>query len=181
MKKTRNPAAAAAAAIAGAGIMLLCIFVPFVSAGEELEDSLDTLTAYEEFGVDGMDSVSVFKFNTFYYQNSTELFNSSEDGMIYLGLLIALLVFAVLALVSTLRRKPVLSLVFGILTLLTFLAEYADFVSRGVVADDAMSYHWSIAFYLCYVGAALLLAGAIAMLVQKRRQRRAERQLNTGN
>ena len=77
--------------------------------------------------------------------------------------------FAVLTLLMTILKKSIAVIVFDILTLLDFWLIRFDFSDRGVIPSSR--YDWGIASYLPYFLGVVVLAGAIWMLVEKKKMK----------
>ena len=157
-------------------IMLISLFLPYASATEEYSKALDAATnsiidAKHGLTTDNVRNISLYDFARLYGENSSEFFGNNE-GYIYVGIVSAIGIFAALATIFTLFKKGTPIIIFTILSALIYWFNCFDFSFRGVIPSDA--YIWGYGCYVFYVAAALTLAGAIWLIIEKSKLKKAE-------
>jgi hypothetical protein len=108
-------------------------------------------------------------------------FNETGDtqviGIICLVLSGLILLFAILGLVAALRRRPVGLIVLTLLDAGAFAAYCWDLGDRGVIGGTRLfgpDYSWGVARVGFYVACAVVVVGAVWMLVERHRARSLE-------
>ena len=86
-------------------------------------------------------------------------------GPIYVGLVAAIAVFALLMVLCFAKRHPIGALVFDMLAFGVFSLQNADYASRGVV--PSANYDWGIAYYVLFAVLAVAALAAIWLCVGK--------------
>ena len=87
----------------------------------------------------------------------------------------AFAVFALLTLLFSILRKSIPVIVFNILTFAVLRLIIWDFEDRGVISNSR--YDGGIAQYIGYIGIAIVMVGAVALLVVKKKDRRKQKTL----
>lgn len=167
--KTKTAKVAKIIAVIGAVCMLLTVFLPYSTATQKQKDNLNRYpdaVLYEELGMKAKDllNLSLMEY-TRVYSSDTSLGN--DIGVLYIVLLAVIGGMTLLALLKTIKGKPVGSLVFTGISLAAFLLLRFDFVDRGVVPSE--SYTWGFGYYLFYIGIIAVAAGAVWQFAIKRR------------
>lgn len=157
-------------ALVGALLMVICIFLPYATASENytqelLENSEKLIHENIDMTEGDMVDISMFEYAKVYGGLSKELFGNDAEGIFYVALVALIGVFAVLALFLALGKKPIGVMIFGLLSFAVFSMQNWDYEERGIVPSSR--YGWGIGHHLFYVGAVIVLAGAIWMLVEK--------------
>ena len=149
-------------ALAGALLMLLTIFLPYIAVTEEVEDTVEVYQELFDVDMDEGDykSISMTKI--------PGLLNESEDGVgtIYSVIVILVAGFAALAALCAFFKKPILTIICGIISAVVFTVQNTIYTASEIVPSDYLK--WGIAYYVFYIAAILLLVGAIAIMVSKR-------------
>lgn len=96
---------------------------------------------------------------------SNEIFGDGSTGMLYVGMVAAIAVFALLTVLFSVLKKPVAVIVFSILSFVVFLVQNWDYTDRGIVPTE--SYEWGIGHTIFFIAFFLVIAGAVWMLVNK--------------
>lgn len=156
-------------AVIGAVCMLLTVFLPYSTATQKQKDNLNRYpdaVLYEELGITAKDmlDLSLLEY-TRVYNSDTSL--GSDVGVLYIVLLAVMGVMTLLALLKTIKGKPIGSIVFTGISLVAFLLLRFDFVDRGVIPSE--SYTWGFGYYLFYIGAIAVAASAVWQFAIKRR------------
>ena len=165
-KKTLIPCICA---LIGALLMIITVFLPYSTAiGEykaELKTTADTVIS-EDLGMDSGDliNVSMFDYARIYSKLTHQMFYG-KDGYIYVGFVVAILLFSVLCILFSLLKKATPIIVFSMLSFLVFAFQSFDFYFRDEIPNE--NYAWGFGYYIFYFAAALTLAGAIWLLIVK--------------
>lgn len=158
----------------GAILMLLMLFLPFAASDEDFEEWLmeneDGLHA-EELDMTNAEAVdiSLFEFGRIYLETARQDIEI-EISIICLVIISLFAGFAVLTLLVTLAKKPVATILSDMLMVGIFKLICFDFEDRGVIPSHF--YEWGIVYYLVYVIGVIIFAGAIWLLVEKRRAKK---------
>lgn len=157
-KQTNGKALLTAAMLAaslGSLTMIISLFLPYITGG------------YGE-----IKSHSMISYIQFAFESENVVAGTSIIGIIVLVFVIIIGLFSALALLFSLIKKPIPLLIFAILACIAFFVLCWDFTSRGVVAEKAMS--WGAAYYAFIIGTVVAVAGAVFMIIQKSRIKKAE-------
>ena len=158
------------AAMVGAILMILTIFMPYATAideqAENIKNNPDAIV-YEELNMKATDikDVSMVEYVNIYTNLGEQLFGNASFGMLYVVLLGLIVGFALLAAIFSFIKKPIAVIIFDILAFGVFSMQNFDYTDRGVIPSS--SYDWGLGYYIFYVAAVLTLAGAVWMLVTK--------------
>lgn len=160
--------------LAGVVLMIIMLFLPYASATSEYKEVLNQNKEgifAQEIGMTNADAVhiSLVKYARIYAAGAKSL--EAVKAVAIMGIIIisAYALFAVLTLLMTILKKSIAIIVFDILALLDFWLIRFDFSDRGVIPSSR--YDWGIASYLPYFLGVVVLAGAIWMLVEKRKMK----------
>ena len=154
--------------------MLIMIFLPFTSATNKYEKKLmeyEDKMYVEEINMTYKDAVNVslFEFIRIYAEAINQ--GVSEDTAIASIVAIGIfLLFAVIMLLLSIFRKPIGIIVLDILTIGAFRLVCFDFEDRGVVPSS--SYDWGMSMYLVYIIGVMIFAGAIWLLIAKKKSKK---------
>ena len=91
-------------------------------------------------------------------------------GTIVLVLIGLIALFTVLSLLFSLLKKPLPTLIFAVLNFAVFSVLKWDLTDRRVIPSGL--YNWGFSCYYLYIGSVLLFAGAIWLLVVKRKAKK---------
>lgn len=156
------------AALIGVLIIIGAFFMPIATATEEYREHLEKYADYmnvEEINMTNEDAidVSIFDFARMY---GVLLDTGNKDlGVLMLIVIGVIAAGSVLALLMVFAKKPIATIIFSALTMGAEWLLLWDFKDRGVFPGD--DYGYGLAYYLYYVGAAVILAGAVWMLITK--------------
>lgn len=158
LKQTNGKALLTAAmliATLGSLTMIISLFLPYITGGYgEIKNS--SMVSYVGLAL----------------EHGSEYTGSSVFGIIMLVFVICIGLFSALALLFSLIKKPIPLLIFAVIACIVFFVLCWDFTDRGVVAEEAMS--WGAAYYAFIIGTVVAVAGAVFMIIQKSRIKKAE-------
>ena len=161
-------------AIVVSAVLVIAFFLPLISATEDYREYLDELSGkpFEsiDLSFDEMKDMSLFTYAKVYFQCGDEFFGSSGIGTIYGILISAVALFSLLTLLGAAINKPVVSIIFDILTVGAYYAVIWDFMSRKIMPSTNSA--WGIAYNLYYPCAALILIAAILMIVWRKKRKK---------
>ena len=164
--------------LAGSLLLIATLFVSFASATEDykgyLQEHPDGMYT-EELEMTNKEAVnlSLFEFGRI-YAKTAELGMSKEVSITCLVIISVFAVLVILTAIFSVLKKPIAIIVFNLLSLGVFRVIMWDFDDRGVVPNN--NYDWGVAYYFCYIGAAVVFIGAVYLLIIKIRLRK-ERKL----
>lgn len=164
--------------IIGAILMVSTIFLPLASATEEREEYLEEfgeLNVTEDAYMTLEDTIqmSVFKFGKLYYYMAKDYGSWDCAYTIWMALDVAFAVFVILTTIQALRKKPIVTMILGIISCGVFYVLCWDLADRGIVYRD--NYQWSIAPYVYYVALVVVFVGAVATkmrMVKEKKQKK---------
>ncbi len=158
--------------IVAAVLLLVLLFLPYVSAEEDYAEELEEI---EDLYIDEENEItygSVIDLSLYEY-SKLSLFEDSMwdffDGVAWVTLAFAVLAF--LTLLCAMGKKPVGTIIFNLLAFAVFVFE--DMAFDESVIDENRHYGWGFAHYLIYVALVAVIAGAVWMMVDKRKARKA--------
>lgn len=156
-------------------VLLLSLFLPYTKATEEYEERLDvlkSLAAEDGIDTDAMKSMSIAEWVWFYNYAAKEDEGHYKGSDIMMNIVAVLLVvFTLLILLLGFKKKPVGIMIFDMLLLGVYCFENFVHMQLKVVPD---SYTWSLAYYLLFAAIAMVFVGAIWLIVDKARSKKAE-------
>ena len=172
MEKTRIPQIFG---IMSACIAIIGFFLPFISATPEYSKYFDTRAnekVYEttDITVGDMKDMSLFEYAKVYAQAGEEIYHDQTSGMIYVVIIGAIVVAAIIALFCTLGKKPILMMLCSIIMGGAFYIINWDFIDRRIMPNSHRV--WGIAHSLYYPCTAILLICAIWLLIAKRKAKK---------
>ena len=155
--------------------VLLSLFLPYTKATEEYEERLDYLedwAAEDGIDTDTMKSMSIAEWVWFYNYAAKEDESHYEGSDIMMNIVAALLIaFTLLILLLGFKKKPVGIMIFDILLLGVYSFENFVHTQLEVVPD---CYTWSLAYYLFFAAIAAVFVGAVWLIVDKARHKKAD-------
>ena len=162
-------------ALLGSLLMIITLFLPFSTATDDLKAEINKnpdYVFYEDVDLEARDVVnrSMVDYANVYSKLSNRLFASNE-GNIYVGIVAAIGIFALLSLVLTLFKKAIPTIVFTLLSFLVFAFLSFDFYHRGEIPNE--SYNWGFGYYIFYIATILTIIGAVWMIIEKLKLKRA--------
>ena len=156
------------AMLIGSAILLLTLFMPFASATDEYKEALEELNMTNKEAI----NISLFEFIRI-YSSETGKEISNDLSIVYVVVIAAFAVFALLTLLFSILRKSIPVIVFNILTFAVLRLIIWDFEDRGVISNSR--YDWGIAQYIGYIGIAIVMVGAVALLVVKMKDKKQQK------
>lgn len=158
---------------------ILSFFIPYASLqDEEHRDSLNEFGEMEvvddvDMTLGDMVDPSLFTLTKIYVQGVDSIWNGDEAAYIVGGIYGAIGVFAVLAALFALARRPILMLLSDLIMFGAFWFGKIFAEESGVMASYIAPRDWSMGYYLYYPVAVILVICAIWMLVAKRMDKKA--------
>ncbi len=152
-------------------LMLLVLLLPYASATEEYKEWL--LEYADENYMEGTSMtnkgavhISLVEFMRMYIKMvSDEAYR--ETSIICVVIIGIFVIFSLLALFMSIKKKPIGIIVFDIFTVIVFRIIRFDFKDRGVIENN--SYDWGIASYLGYLIGIVIFIGAVWMFIEKKK------------
>lgn len=149
---------------AGPLIEIIALFLPYAVA----KDMGYATYVTDETGMNAINP-SMVDFIRIYMSSDIE-FVAGGQAYLTLGITVAIGVFALLAFLFAMLRKPIAVIVFNVLSMLAFALQNYDFSDRGVVPSDTFAWGWGM--YLYVVAFILTVACAIWTMIDRRRMRK---------
>ena len=166
------------AMLIGSAILLLTLFMPFASATDEYKEALEKFSDsmyIEELNMTNEEAINISLFEFIrIYSSETGKEISNDLSIVYVVVIAAFAVFALLTLLFSILRKSIPVIVFNILTFAVLRLIIWDFEDRGVISNR---YDWGIAQYIGYIGIAIVMVGAVALLVVKMKDKKQQKTL----
>lgn len=166
------------AMLIGSLMLVVTLFVPFASATEDYKERLEEYS--DSMYVEELDmtneeaiNISLFEFARM-YSVAAEMGMSKGVSIACMIIIAAFGALALLTLLFSVLKKPIPAIIFNLLAFVVFRITKWDFEDRGVIPNS--SYDWGMAQYICYIGIVVVMAGAVALLVVKikdKKQRKA--------
>ncbi len=167
------------AMLIGSAILLLTLFMPFASATDEYKEALEKFSDsmyIEELNMTNEEAINISLFEFIrIYSSETGKEISNDLSIVYVVVIAAFAVFALLTLLFSILRKSIPVIVFNILTFAVLRLIIWDFEDRGVISNSR--YDWGIAQYIGYIGIAIVMVGAVALLVVKMKDKKQQKTL----
>lgn len=149
---------------AGPLLEIIALFLPYAAA----KDMEYATYVTDETGMNAINP-SMVDFIRIYMSSDIE-FVAGGQAYLTLGITAAIGVFALLAFLFAMLRKPIAAMVFDVLSMLAFALQNYDFSDRGVVPSDTFAWGWGM--YLYVVAFILTVACAIWTMIDRRRMRK---------
>lgn len=155
-------------------LLTLTIFLPFGSAKKDLRERLqkhpDTIIL-ESPKMTNRDAVhmSLLEYGKIYHEIGDKQIRTGA-GIFYTIFIASFAGCTILTLLFSLLKKPVIIMIFDILSLCIFSLLRWDFKDRGVIPSS--KYDWGLAQYICYTSILLILISAIILLISKIKMKR---------
>ena len=154
--------------------------MPFASATDEYKEALEKFSDsmyIEELNMTNEEAINISLFEFIrIYSSETGKEISNDLSIVYVVVVIAAFaVFALLTLLFSILRKSIPVIVFNILTFAVLRLIIWDFEDRGVISNSR--YDWGIAQYIGYIGIAIVMVGAVALLVVKMKDKKQQKTL----
>lgn len=173
-KESRKVAYSFWAMLIGALMLMATLFAPFASAKDGHREYLEKYSdsrCVEELDMENEEAIhiSLFEFARI-YSVTAELDMSKDISIACMIIIIAFAVLAILTLLFSILKKPIVAIIFDLLTLGVFIIIKWDFEDRGVIPSS--SYDWGIAQYIAYTGIVSVMIGAMAFIVGKMKEKK---------
>lgn len=165
----------ALAAILGAILLIITIFIPFASANDEYKEYLmshsDSVYS-EEANMTNKNAVNISLAEFIKIDSAiVEMGVSKEILIANMVVIFAFCFFAVLTLLFSLLRKPIAIFIFDIISFAAIRVVKFDFEDRGIIPSN--SYDWGIALVICYIGIVIVAVSAVILLIAKIKNKKA--------
>ncbi len=162
-------------ALIGAILMTISIFLPYATAinnrAEYIKEYPDEVISEKlNITADDMFHISMIEYANMYNRLSEELWGDTVHGIFYVVMVAMIGGFALFGVIFTFCKKPVVAVIFDLLSLGVFYLHNWDYIDRGVIPSS--SYKWGMGYYIFYVAAVIAIAGAIWMIVAKIRRKK---------
>ncbi|MBQ4119319.1 MAG: hypothetical protein IJD45_02895 [Clostridia bacterium] len=163
-------------AVFGSLLMIITLFLPFSTATEDFKAEINKnpeYVIYEDIDLKAKDVVnrSMVDYAQVYSTMTSRLFAGNE-GVIYVGIVGAIGIFALIGLISALFRKATPTIIFTILSFFVFAFLGFDFYHRGEIPSE--SYNWGFGYYIFYVATVITVIGAIWLFAMKHKNKTHE-------
>lgn len=167
-----------AIALVGALFLISTIFWPFASATEDfreyLQEESEEMYAEEiDMTNEDAEDLSLLEFGKI-YSNASELDADEEMAIACLVVIAAFIIFAVLTTLFIALKKPIVAIIFNLLSFGVFQIIKWDFEDRGVI--PSRYYDWGFAETACCIGVAIVMIGSILLLIAKIKAKRQQKQ-----
>lgn len=159
-------------------LVVVAFFLPYASAKADYRKILENFPQQiymQEIGMTNADAmdISLLEFARVYGAFAESSGQIGAVGTIVVVMISLVGLFSLLTLIFAALRKPIVILIFNCLTFGTVYLLSWDFQDRGALPNN--SYDFGMAYYIYYIGAALILAGAICMLVMKIQEKKQKK------
>lgn len=167
----------------GALLLVIAIFSPFAAATEDYKEYLqsypDEMYA-KEINMTNKDAVniSLFEFGRMYAAAAQEDI-MKEIAIFYLVIILVFALFVILTLLFSVLRKPIAAIIFNLLSLGVFHLMVWDFEDRGLISGNR--YTQGISSIICYIGTAIVMVGAIVLLIAKIKLKKAHKSIQASD
>lgn len=161
-------------------MMIVCVFLPYATAtgkrAEQLEKHPDVVV-FEKIDMTAKDikDISMAEYAYIYYTMGDDMWLSSTTITICVALVGLIAGFSLIAALFTLGRKPIPVILFAGLAYGVFALQNWDYTDRGIIPSD--SYSWGLGHTIFPIATAVVLIGAVWMLIRKIRAKREYRSL----
>lgn len=154
----------------GSIVIIISVFLPYATATEDYKEDIENhpdLFAYSSLDLTykDMENISMFKYARIYNNISEQVWGNKFYGIFYICLPTFMGIFALLAILFSAKKKPIVALIFNVLAFLIFAVQNSDYNSRGVIPSKL--YDWGIAYYIIFIASAAAIVGNVWMLIQK--------------
>lgn len=163
------------AALAGAIIVCAAFFLPYGAADKEYRQELEQYSSEISIPKLGMNNKDIEDMSmpeyirTYLYAGKVNM----ADEAVVVGVVVVIGLIGILSCITlllTILKKPAAVMIVNTLVLGAFRLLCYDFEDRGVIGNSR--YNWGIAYYLYYIGIAVIYAGAVWMFIIKRKQKK---------
>lgn len=160
-----------AIAIIGSALLIISFFLPYAASTKEQAEWLSSISDETDemlkMTYGQLINISMLEYASVYSRIG------DPEMIIYTVLVGIIALFAIMTLLFSFLGKPIPIIIFDVLSAVAFSIQTWDYNDRGVISNG--SYNWGIAVYLFYIAIAIVLAGAIWMLIEKSKSKKAAR------
>ena len=145
----------------GTIMMFLLLVLPFTTATDEYAERFDRFAdteVYKGLSLTCADvkNVSLVDYARIYVAVGENFWKNEYAGWIYAGLIAAIGLFSLIAVIKAIRKKPI-----GII-----ISTIWDLSARHVVQNE--NYVWGVAHYCYYIIPVIIIVGSIWLFIKKR-------------
>ena len=155
----------------GTIMMILLLVLPFTTATDEYAERLDRFAdteVYKGLSLTCADvkNVSLVDYARIYVAVGENFWKNEYAGWIYAGLIAAIGLFSLIAVIKAIRKKPIGIIISKIFTVITVAIFYFVFIARHVVQNE--NYVWGVAHYCYYIIPIIIIVCSIWLFIKKR-------------
>lgn len=155
----------------GTIMMFLLLVLPFTTATDEYAERLDRFVdteVYKGLSLTCADvkNVNLVDYARIYVAVGENLWKNEYAGWIYAGLIAAIGLFSLIAVIKAIRKKPIGIIISTIFTMITVAIFNWDLSARHVVQNE--NYVWGVAHYCYYIIPVIIIVGSIWLFIKKR-------------
>lgn len=167
------------AMLIGSLMLVATLFMPFASATEDykerLEQYADGMYVVElDMTNEEAINISLYEFARM-YSVTAKMEALKSVSIACIVIIAAFGVFALLTVLFSTFKKSIPAIIFNLFALAAFEITKWDFEIRGVIPNSR--YDWGIAQYICYIGIIVVMVGAVALLVEKIKEKKQRKAL----
>ena len=111
-------------------------------------------------------NVNLVDYARIYVAVGENLWKNEYAGWIYAGLIAAIGLFSLIAVIKAIRKKPIGIIISTIFTMITVAIFNWDLSARHVVQNE--NYVWGVAHYCYYIIPVIIIVGSIWLFIKKR-------------
>lgn len=147
--------------------LVVSAFLPLISVNDDIRDMYSEKELKQE-AEDGitlkeMMDVSIFEYGT----KIAPLETDEDEAGIYQTVSWAFVLLAVVSVVFAVFKKPILTIISALLTVIPFFLYWFDLNDRGTIGTPNSAYNWGVGYTLYYVILVAVVVCAIVFLIVK--------------
>ncbi len=148
--------------------MIISLLLPYATACDSYKEYLNQAndSSFAEIGILGKNliNISMVRYARIYAYFSKALLGSNW-GFFYTGIVAAIGLFSLLALLFSIFKKPIPIMIFDVFAFIIFQIQSWDYTDRGIIGNS--HYTFGTAYYVFYIASVFLFIGAIWLLVSE--------------
>ena len=154
------------ALLVATAVLLLTVFMPFVTVKSEYRDALENSNSDI---ANKMIDISMIEFGGL----AEETGENEDEAMSYTIVAVVFLVLAALAVVCAYFQKPVLAILTSLLTILPYFMYFFIFAIDSESVSEYGPYQWGFGFYMYYFAVIAVLVTAVWFARAKKKAKKA--------